>query len=256
MGFSEKVKKKVKQKSAFRCCWCQSSLDIEVHHVVPQEEGGPDTIENAAPLCPTCHSLVGANPKKRKQLKERRDWWYNVVEKMYPDNIMPIKILNEIHSVVKALRFDQEKIEEDMPIEYPFIKIGGADSLPSLLIRISCPSTGKYQDALGLIDSGASKCCIPASYAQILDLDLSKCKVNEVRTATGVTEAYESECGLTIWNTNSLKNDNKMIPTFEFDSIPFLFIPHLKDILLGTEFLNSRILKIDYQRKVFWLDES
>jgi hypothetical protein len=28
---------------------------LEVHHVVPLAEGGPDTVENAAALCPDCH---------------------------------------------------------------------------------------------------------------------------------------------------------------------------------------------------------
>jgi hypothetical protein len=28
---------------------------LEVHHIVPLSEGGPDTIENAAALCPNCH---------------------------------------------------------------------------------------------------------------------------------------------------------------------------------------------------------
>ncbi len=28
---------------------------LEIHHIVPLEEGGPDTIENVAALCPNCH---------------------------------------------------------------------------------------------------------------------------------------------------------------------------------------------------------
>jgi HNH endonuclease len=43
---------------------------------MPQEEGGPDTEDNAAPLCPTCHQLYGANPQKRKFTREVRDFWY------------------------------------------------------------------------------------------------------------------------------------------------------------------------------------
>ncbi|MEQ9455604.1 MAG: HNH endonuclease [Phycisphaeraceae bacterium] len=29
---------------------------LEVHHLVPLSEGGPDTVDNAAGLCPTCHA--------------------------------------------------------------------------------------------------------------------------------------------------------------------------------------------------------
>jgi 5-methylcytosine-specific restriction protein A len=28
---------------------------LEIHHIVPIEEGGPDTIGNVAALCPNCH---------------------------------------------------------------------------------------------------------------------------------------------------------------------------------------------------------
>ncbi|MDP9372815.1 MAG: HNH endonuclease [Chloroflexota bacterium] len=31
---------------------------LEVHHVHPLAEGGPDTIQNAVALCPNCHRLL------------------------------------------------------------------------------------------------------------------------------------------------------------------------------------------------------
>lgn len=31
---------------------------IEVHHIVPLSEGGPDTLENTAALCPNCHKAI------------------------------------------------------------------------------------------------------------------------------------------------------------------------------------------------------
>lgn len=49
MGFSEKVKEEARRKSGFRCVICQEPF-VEVHHIIPQSEGGEDTIENAAPL--------------------------------------------------------------------------------------------------------------------------------------------------------------------------------------------------------------
>lgn len=48
MGFSEKVKEEARRKSGFRCVICQEPF-VEVHHIIPQNEGGEDTIENAAP---------------------------------------------------------------------------------------------------------------------------------------------------------------------------------------------------------------
>lgn len=69
--------------AAFRCCICETD-EIEIHHIVPQADGGPDDEDNAAPLCPNCHERYGANPQKRKRIRERRDWWYRVAESRYP----------------------------------------------------------------------------------------------------------------------------------------------------------------------------
>ena len=254
MGFREKTKLKVKRKAAFQCCWCRNSMDIEIHHIIPREEGGPNTFENAAPLCPTCHSLIGANKAKRKQIKERRDCWYETVEKMYPDNTIPIKKLDDIQSEIKRLQIDKDKLVEDLKVEFPFIKIGAADSRPALFVRVSCPDSGSYLDSMALIDSGASQCCIPGSFAKIFEIELSTLRKNSVRTAGGVTDAYVHNCGLTIWNTHSL-NEDKKVASYECSSIPFYFIPTLKEILLGSSFLNKYTLGIDYQRRVFWLNE-
>lgn len=79
MAFSEKLKELVKQKSFFRCVICHQPF-VEVHHIVPKAEGGEDTEDNAAPLCASCHDLYGANPTKRKQIKQMRDHWYKEIE--------------------------------------------------------------------------------------------------------------------------------------------------------------------------------
>lgn len=79
MAFSEKLKKEVRMKADGKCVICHKPF-VEVHHIIPQAENGPDTIDNAVPVCAYCHDLFGANPTKRKQLKEMRDSWYKVVE--------------------------------------------------------------------------------------------------------------------------------------------------------------------------------
>ena len=203
MGFREKVKKEVLRRAAFCCCVCKSNmLSVEVHHIVPQKDGGSDAVDNAAPLCPTCHKAFGNDPDKRKRIREIRDWWYGTVERMYPDNIMPIKKLDDIHSEIKALRFDRDKCVEDLKAEYPFLKAGEANSRPALFITVTCASTGRFQDTIGLIDPSASSCCVPMGFAEVLGLDLIAGKRKAITTASGVTEAYEHECGVKIWNTN------------------------------------------------------
>lgn len=95
MAFSEDLKLKVKRKAHFSCCLCKT-IGVEVHHIIPQEEKGPDTEDNAAPLCPSCHETYGANPQKRKFIREARDFWYEICEKRYtsdPDKLDEIKRL-------------------------------------------------------------------------------------------------------------------------------------------------------------------
>lgn len=78
MGFSEKVRLEARKRAAFRCCICHK-LWVEVHHIIPQSEGGADTLDNAAPLCASCHDLLGGNPDKRRQVKQMRDAWWEAM---------------------------------------------------------------------------------------------------------------------------------------------------------------------------------
>jgi HNH endonuclease len=82
MPFSEKTKLAVKRRAAFRCCRCHD-VGVEVHHIVPEYFDGPNTLANA-PLCPSCHDRFGDNRKKRKEIKQMRDHWYDVAREKYP----------------------------------------------------------------------------------------------------------------------------------------------------------------------------
>lgn len=88
MAFSELLTKNIRRRCHFQCCLCKA-LGVEIHHIVPQSERGPDTDANAAPLCPSCHEVYGANPTKRKFIREARDLWYEICERRYaPDSSM------------------------------------------------------------------------------------------------------------------------------------------------------------------------
>jgi len=41
MPFPEDLKKRAKEKAHLRCCICKN-LGAEIHHVIPEEEDGPD----------------------------------------------------------------------------------------------------------------------------------------------------------------------------------------------------------------------
>lgn len=103
MGFSEKVKEEARRKSGFRCVICQEPF-VEVHHIIPQSEGGEDTIENAAPLCSRCHDLYGDNPAKRKQIRQMRDYWFEVMEKRDKEGLDELGPIAPDPDRVNALR--------------------------------------------------------------------------------------------------------------------------------------------------------
>ena len=82
MPFDEPLKLAVRRKAQFQRCLCKD-VYVEVHHIVPESDGGPSTEDNAAPLCPTCHERYGANPTKRKFIREARDLWYEICAERY-----------------------------------------------------------------------------------------------------------------------------------------------------------------------------
>jgi len=82
MCFPESIRQKVKQRAGFTCCWCQDHKNkVEIHHIIPKAVGGPDTEDNAAPLCGNCHTLLGGSPEHRKEIRGRRDYWYETCQK-------------------------------------------------------------------------------------------------------------------------------------------------------------------------------
>jgi hypothetical protein len=80
MAFSESLKAVIRRHADMRCCICHA-IGVEIHHIIPQAEGGPDNEDNAAPLCPTCHETYGSNPSKRKFIREARDNWFTTCER-------------------------------------------------------------------------------------------------------------------------------------------------------------------------------
>lgn len=110
MPFSEKQKLLVKKKADFKCCRCHA-IGIDIHHITPQEHDGPDTLDNAAPLCQNCHDQFGANPEKKKEIKQMRDHWYETVAKMYPSRSnSETELLGSINDKLDKVLEDHEDI--------------------------------------------------------------------------------------------------------------------------------------------------
>ena len=106
MPFSDALRKLVLEKAHFHCCICQNtSLSIEVHHIIPQASGGSDLESNAAPMCSLCHSEYGDNPLKRRAITERRDFWYAFCKKREPPKESWIEMTD---------RLDRTATQEDL----------------------------------------------------------------------------------------------------------------------------------------------
>lgn len=155
MAFSEAIKLEVKRKAAFQCCRCKE-IGVEVHHIVPEEDGGPDEIDNAAPLCPSCHDNFGGNPDKRNEIRQMRDWWYDVIAEQYKQaklqNYEPIN--EKIEALQKALQ-NQQKItdrqQQEFMIELDNLKTKNTISQSDSFSQIKTKTTG-YISATTLSD--------------------------------------------------------------------------------------------------------
>ena len=153
MPFSEELKKEVRHKSSFRCCRCQS-IDVEIHHILPQKNGGSDLIDNAAPLCPNCHTAFGDNSEKRKIIREMRDSWYSRVEIMYQPR--DFVLLEDISNKVMDIRSHTLGIEElqaslkrfaDKRISEVTVE-NAINSVSSIVSSVSMPSATKLGESV------------------------------------------------------------------------------------------------------------
>lgn len=101
MAFSEKIKKQARKLSDGKCVMCKKEIALEIHHIIPKEENGEDTLDNAAPLCANCHEIYGGNPTKRKLIRDLRDNWYERVK----------EASSSIEQLVKLHKNPEGKIE-------------------------------------------------------------------------------------------------------------------------------------------------
>ena len=60
----QRARETAKQRDGYRCTGCGSSSKLQVHHVVPIEQGGePFLISNLVTLCRTCHEKAEREAK-------------------------------------------------------------------------------------------------------------------------------------------------------------------------------------------------
>jgi len=127
-------------------------------------------------------------------------------------------------------------------LNIPFTKLTPDDSarpwLPVVLIN---PHTKIRIKILGLIDTGADECALPARYATLLGHNLEAGFVKEINTGNGVTIAY----------SHTIKIE---IQGFAFEETLIDFMPNLHTPLLGVKsFLSNFVLVVNYPEKTFSL---
>ena len=99
MPFSESVKLEAKKRAHFACVWCRSKeLFIEVHHIIREADGGPNDINNAATLCPNCHTTYGHNQDFRAEMKRRRNFWWEYCGKISSPDFAPVLEQVNLHA--------------------------------------------------------------------------------------------------------------------------------------------------------------
>ena len=122
---------------------------------------------------------------------------------------------------------------------------------PWPVVRISNPETGRFFHTIGLIDTGADECCLPATFANLPGHNLTAGAAKTIHTGNGSTTAYGHTCTIDIFDTRLLLSGKEKIA----HTIPQTIIdfkPHLHCVLLGVKtFLSCFDLTTNYPRQRF-----
>ena len=66
----KRLRRAALDRDGWRCVRCGIAGPLEVHHVIPLEEGGTDVLANVASLCRACHMEA----HNRKPGPDRKPW--------------------------------------------------------------------------------------------------------------------------------------------------------------------------------------
>ena len=63
----EHLRQKVLRRDGWRCQFCGTMANLEVHHKQFRSHSGDDSEENLITLCSTCHACVHGHPLEKGQ---------------------------------------------------------------------------------------------------------------------------------------------------------------------------------------------
>ena len=81
---SKKEAVRIAKKMKLSCALCGwNELPCEVHHIIPQEEGGTDDLDNLIYVCPNCHRILHLDKSRYtlEYLKEHSIIHYKKIKK-------------------------------------------------------------------------------------------------------------------------------------------------------------------------------
>ena len=113
-----------------RCCVCHRfcGVKIETDHIVPKAEGGPDTIDNAIPVCFECHAEIHSyndkHPRGRKfrpnELRGHKEQWLAICRNR-PDIFVETKRDSDVgplQALIDELEFNRV-VSHQSPADQP-----------------------------------------------------------------------------------------------------------------------------------------
>ena len=129
MSFSSKDREQALLLSARRCCVCRrfKGTGVQVHHIIPESDGGQNILDNAIVLCLDCHAAAGHyNPRhpigtkfSPDELRKHRDKWHEKVQTSGVESLEPefdgCYTRHLLCVDTKAANECLERQEEDLP---------------------------------------------------------------------------------------------------------------------------------------------
>jgi hypothetical protein len=99
MPFTPRLREDLLVRSHRRCCVCHepATRDVEVHHIVPEADGGSNDAKNAIVLCLKHHAEAGHyNPRhplgtkfSPSELRRQRDQWFAFCDSGFKHELRP-----------------------------------------------------------------------------------------------------------------------------------------------------------------------
>jgi hypothetical protein len=146
-----------------RCCICHRfcGVKIETDHIVPRDEGGPSTIENAIAVCFECHAEIHSyndrHPRGRKfrpeELLRQKEQWLEICNTR--PNIFVTKFstaeVGPLQALIDELEFNMDVTNNSSAdrlgclfLEEQFRKAIGSGSIATLREELKRDLIGAY----------------------------------------------------------------------------------------------------------------